>query len=183
MSSENMTALALARELVRVESEALRAAEAAMMQTPEALTMMAARERLERARNREIEARDHATVDVLAAYRETGDKHPWPGATVRVTQAPDWDPAALVPWCVTNARKFLRVNDELLNEMPLVEMCIANGKTDWLIPDQTKIKKGAGILADLGAPITFEGHITVAIDSDLSQYMPSDKEDDREQSA
>jgi len=172
--NESMTALALAREMVRLETEAFRAAEAAMMRTPEALAMMAASQRLTQARKREAEAHSQVIIEALAAYRETGDKHPWPGANVRVTQAPDWDPAALVPWCVTNARKFLRVNDELLNEMPLVEMCIATGKTESLTPDQTKIKKGAGILADLGAPITFEEHPIVAIDSDLSAYMPSD---------
>ncbi len=115
------------------------------------------------------------------AYRKTGNKRPWPGAEVRVLKTPVFERAALVTWCVTNAKGFLVIKPEMTSEMPLVDLCLEHGKTEWLAPDQTKIKKGAGLLADLGAPITFEERPTVAIASDLSGYLPSDKEDGNEQ--
>jgi hypothetical protein len=80
----------------------------------------------------------------LAEFRQTGDKSPAKGVSIRLFRVYKYDPTEAINWCMLNAPTFLAV-------------------------DAKRFEKAAEQLP--GAPVTIEYDPQPAIASDLSEYL------------
>ena len=142
-----MAKLAVIKDDVENAKNEFYEAEEAMLGTPWGQTLTNARVRRDLLQADMKKAETEAREMILAAYAETGNKKPVPGAGIRVTRSVAYDLDAALGWCKENAPAFLTL-------------------------DRKAFEKA--VLAGLpGAPADVDESPTATIAKDLSAYVDS----------
>lgn len=139
--------LAIARHNKEKADAAVAATREAVEKTPEWAAYQAA------ADSSVLAAQAVAAMDaemrnvLLNYYQQTGDKRPTPGASIQIHSRLQYDPAAAIEWCRTNAPALI----------------------------ETKLTKNFEKVAEkLGAPVEVVNEARVVLAGNLNGYLPGD---------